>query len=62
MQASFDGGKTWSAPVDATSPGDRPIMPAVAISPSGGDVYVVYDAFLQPWQPDTASVPAPIRI
>jgi hypothetical protein len=51
---SFDGGETWSAPVDATASGDRPDMPAVAIAPGGADLYVTYDAFLTGWQNDTA--------
>jgi hypothetical protein len=34
---------------------DRPDFPAVAISPDGADVYLVYDSFLQPWQPTTAT-------
>jgi hypothetical protein len=35
--------------------GDRPDFPAVAISPGGSDVYLVYDNFLQPFQTTTAS-------
>ena len=33
---------------------DRPDFPAIAISPDGGDVYVTYMSFLQPWQSTTA--------
>jgi hypothetical protein len=60
VMSSTDGGETWSEPADAAAPGDRPAIPAVAIAPDGGDVYVTYDAFLAPWQPDTAS-PRPVQ-
>jgi hypothetical protein len=43
---------------NAAAASDRPDFPAIAISPDGGDVYLVYDAFLQPWQ---ASVLTPPR-
>jgi hypothetical protein len=45
---STDGGDSWSDPVDAAQAGDRPNMPAIAISPDGQDVYLVYEAFLDP--------------
>jgi len=51
VQWSTDRGETWSAPVNAALPTDRPDFPAVAISPDGTDVYVTYMNFLQPWQP-----------
>src|SRR5262249_54533825 len=57
VSISTDGGDTWSAPVDAAADGDRPAFPAVAIAPGGRDLYVTYDAFLQPWQADTSSPP-----
>jgi hypothetical protein len=53
VQTSTDGGVTWSSPVDATQPGDRPDNPAIAISPTGTDVYLVYNAYLQPFQTTT---------
>src|SRR5207244_4468931 len=56
---SRDGGLTWSRAVNAAQSGDRPDQPAVAISPSGRDVYVTYDAFLTPWQSTTS---APRRV
>ena len=50
LVTSTDRGSTWSAPVNVAQAEDRPDFPAVAISPDGTDVYVTYDAFLQPWQ------------
>jgi hypothetical protein len=55
VYTSADGGTTWSAPVVASAAGERPAFPAVAIAPGGTDVYVTYDAFFAPWQPDTSS-------
>jgi hypothetical protein len=45
----------WHGPFVASGSGDRPMFPAVAISPDGNDLYLTYDAFLQPWQADLAS-------
>jgi hypothetical protein len=53
IQFSNDQGETWTAPVNAAEGSDRPDFPAVGISPDGTDVYLAYDAFLQPWQPST---------
>jgi hypothetical protein len=50
LQASTDGGETWSAPVNAAEAGDRPDFPWVAISPDGTDVYVTYNGFLDGWR------------
>jgi hypothetical protein len=55
VQTSTDRGLTWSTPVNAAQAGDRPDNPAVAISPTGTDVYLVYNAYLQPFQTTTAS-------
>ena len=55
VSSSTDGGTTWSAEFDATEAGDRPNFPWVAISPDGGDVYVTYMGFLDPWRSDTSS-------
>jgi hypothetical protein len=54
VMTSTDGGDTWSDPVDAAQPGDRPNAPAVAISPDGDDVYLVYQAYLDPWRDSLA--------
>jgi hypothetical protein len=55
VQTSADRGLTWSAPVNAAEAGDRPDNPAVAISPNGTDLYLVYNAYLQPFQTTTAN-------
>jgi hypothetical protein len=54
LQYSLNKGVSWSAPVNAAAAGDRPDFPAVAISPDGTDVYLVYDGFLDPWRTSTA--------
>src|SRR6266567_2191379 len=55
VQTSVNRGLTWSAPVNAAEAGDRPDNPAVAISPNGTDLYLVYNAYLQPFQTTMAS-------
>ena len=55
VQISTGRGATWSAPSDATERGDRPDNAAVAISPTGSDVYLVYNGYLQPFQRTTAN-------
>jgi hypothetical protein len=55
VQTSTDQGQTWSSPSNAAAAGDRPDNPAVAISPTGTDVYLVYNAYLQPFQTTTAN-------
>jgi hypothetical protein len=55
VQTSVDHGVTWSSPVNAAEAGDRPDNPAVAISPNGTDLYLVYNAYLQPFQTTTAN-------
>jgi hypothetical protein len=54
VQTSTDQGQTWSSPSNAAEAGDRPDNPAIAISPTGSDVYLVYNAYLQPFQTTTA--------
>jgi hypothetical protein len=51
---SRNQGRTWNAGTIASPPSDRPDFPAIAISPDGGDAYVTYMNFLQPWQSTTA--------
>jgi hypothetical protein len=47
---------TWSTPRPVQGAGDRALYAAPAISPDGKDVYVVYNAFTNPWRTDTTSV------
>jgi hypothetical protein len=47
---STNHGDTFSGPVPASPPSDRPDFPAITISPDGHDVYITYDNFLQPYQ------------
>jgi hypothetical protein len=54
VQTSADHGVTWSTPVNAAQAGDRPDNPAVAISPTGTDVYLVYNGYLDPFRTTTA--------
>jgi hypothetical protein len=55
VQTSVDLGLTWSTPVNAAQSGDRPDNPAVAISPNGTDLYLVYNGYLDPFQTTTAN-------
>jgi hypothetical protein len=54
IQASTDGGDSWTDPVVASAAGDRPDYAAVAISPDGDDVYLTYTNHLDPWRSTTA--------
>jgi hypothetical protein len=56
---SSDGGTTWRTPRPVETGGDRGYYSAAAISPNGQDVYLVYNAFLAPYQTDTSS-PRPL--
>jgi hypothetical protein len=57
---SRNGGNSWLPGGLASPAGDRPNFPAIAISPDGGDAYVTYMSFLQPWQSTTAN-PRPMQ-
>ena len=55
VRYSTDRGASFADAPVATAPGDRPMFPAIAISPDGRNVYVTYNAFHAPWQHDTAA-------
>ena len=55
IMTSTNGGVSWTQGNVASPAGDRPDFPAVAVSPDGGDAYVTYMNFLQPWQSTTAA-------
>jgi len=50
LSYSTDGGNTFTKLDNVADPSDRPDFPAVAISPNGNDVWLVYDAFHAPYQ------------
>ena len=43
----------WSTPEVVSTPGDRGFYTAPAFSPDGSDLYVVYNAFTNPYRPTT---------
>jgi hypothetical protein len=47
---SSDKGATFGSAQGFGRNGDRVNQPAVAISPNGADVYVAYNAYLDPWR------------
>jgi hypothetical protein len=55
VELSSNGGQTWTNPVQVEQPGDRPDFAFIGLSPSGRDLYVVYDGFLDPFRNDTTS-------
>jgi hypothetical protein len=50
---STNGGGTWATPAQVQTTGDRGYYAAAAISPTGSDVYVVYNAFTTPYRDNT---------
>jgi hypothetical protein len=55
VQFSTDGGQNWTNPEAIEESGDRPDFAFIGLSPNGNELYVVYDAFLDPFQNDTTS-------
>jgi hypothetical protein len=53
IQHSTTRGASWSKPIDAAPLHDRPDLPAVAISPDGQQIYLVYATFATPWRRGT---------
>jgi hypothetical protein len=55
LSYSVDGGNSWSNPIAIQNAGHRGYYAAPALSPSGTDLYVVYNAFTTPFRDDTTS-------
>ena len=55
FSTSTNPGEDWTDPTSIEVSSDRPYYTAPAISPDGSDVYVVYNAFLEPFQETTST-------
>jgi hypothetical protein len=56
VETSTNGGVTFSSPIAASDLSEgRANQPAVSIAPGGREVYLTYNAYLQPWQSDTSA-------
>ena len=55
LSYSTNGGRTWASPSMIQTPGDRGYYAAPALSPNGTDLYVVYNAYLTPYQTTTSN-------
>jgi hypothetical protein len=52
---STNHGGTWTPSVVPIADGDRPYYAAVSVSPDGADLYLVYNAFTNPYRTNTTS-------
>ena len=50
---STDGGDSFTQAVVPVAAGDRPVYAAIAVSPDGEDLYLVYNAFTTPYRNNT---------
>jgi hypothetical protein len=53
FSTSTNGGGFWTGPDEVEQPGDRGYYSAPAISPNGTDVWLVYNAFTEPFKTST---------
>jgi hypothetical protein len=55
LSYSTDGGASWSNPTSVGDAGDRGYYSSIAISPTGSDAYLVYNAFTTGLLQDTST-------
>src|SRR5262249_36214103 len=54
LSYSTNGGDSWSDPTAISSAGHRSFYAATGISPTGQDIYLVYNAFITPYRTNTS--------